>query len=470
MKKIKNIIIFLIVVFFAVGDIVLFTKKNINFSNYLWTILYSPVADILKQSINFLLSQSISFYIWKFYDLLFLFGIVLVIIMDSIIIPLAFIHYFKKEKKEIIVKRWPPVTVLIPGYNEEVNIARTIKSVYDATYPGDKEIIVINDGSTDRTAEIAEEFVNKGMVELINRANGGKTCAINAGLISARGEIIVVIDGDGIINKNALEELVKRFHSEDIGAVAGNIKVANRVNFISKIQHLEYLREINIPRRAFNILNCVMVVPGPLGGFRRDMLYRVGTYDEDTKTEDFDLTIKILKTNNYKIEVSQTAIAYTEAPIYWRDVYKQRMRWYGGMFETLRKHKDIVGLKAQYGNLGRFGGWYTFFTLAIAPMMELFVFMGLVGYIIKFFSGAESLKSILGFLMTFGSFIAVEIILTCIALVMEKAKLVYAIWSLAFIFPYRQFLNIIKVIALFKVYIFKKEVKWNKLERTGIPV
>ena len=470
LKKGLKIIIIFILIFFVIGNFLFLTRKHFEISNYLWSLLYSPIFSFLRQSIYFLLSQSIGYFTWKLFDFLFLFGIILVVITNSVIYPLAFFHYFKKEKKLINVKRWPPVTILIPAYNEEVNIARTIQTVYNAKYKGDKEIIVINDGSSDRTRDIAEEYVNKGMIELINRVNGGKTCAINTGLISARGEIIVVIDGDGIIKEDALEELIKVFSHPNIGAVAGNIKVANRVNFVSKIQHLEYVREINIPRRAFNMLNCVMVVPGPLGAFRRDMLYSIGTYDHDTKTEDFDVTIKILKAKKYKIEVTQNALAYTEAPIYWRDLYKQRMRWYGGMFETLKKHKDIIGFnKSQYGNLGRFGGVYTFFTLTIAPFMELFVFASLAVYFVSFFNGLGNISSPLNFLIPFFSFILMEVINSCIALAMEKEKLYIAVWSIAFIFPYRQFLNVIKIIAFFKVLIFKKEIKWNKIERTGIP-
>ncbi len=421
------------------------------------------MAGIREKSLSGL-PQSISAFIY-------LFGIAAVLVADSILFPLAFVHYFKREKVEEKVTRWPPVSVLIPAYNEEVNIARTIQTVYNADYPGDKEIIVVNDGSKDNTAEIAEEFVQKGMIELINRENGGKTCAINAGLISARGEIIVVIDGDGIIAKNALVELLRKFNDPRVAAVAGNIKVANRVNAITKIQHLEYLREINIPRRACSMLNCVMVVPGPLGAFRRDMLYSIGTYDSDTKTEDFDLTIQILKTRTNRIEVSQTAVAYTEAPIYWKDLFKQRMRWYGGMFETLKKHKDIVSLnKSQYGNLGRFAGFYTFLTLTCTPVLELIVFLGFLGYLVTCIANAGTPDFLLKAVISFSVFLIMELLLTIIALAMEKEKLVYSLWAIAFIIPYRQFLDVIKVIALFKVLVLKREVKWNTIQRTGIPV
>jgi cellulose synthase/poly-beta-1,6-N-acetylglucosamine synthase-like glycosyltransferase len=329
----------------------------------LWVYIYEPLINFLKN--------------WQLvYQILFLIGIAFVVFSDGLIIPLAFYHYLKTRKMEEKIKFWAPITILIPAYNEEVNLARTIESVYAARYKGDKEIIVINDGSTDKTQEIAERYVEKGMIELINRKNGGKTAAINTGLVSARGEIIVVIDGDGVIKENALEEIVKKFQRPEVGAVAGN-KVGNRYNIVTKIQHLEYLRDINIPRRAFNILRTVMVVPGPLGAFRRDVLRSVGEYDRDTKTEDFDLTVKMLKSKRPEIEVSQTAIAWTESPTTWRGLFKQRMRWYGGMLQTLRKHKDATTFSlTKYGNLGRFGGWYTFFFVDLYSYIRVIRFRG----------------------------------------------------------------------------------------------
>ncbi|MFX1252097.1 MAG: glycosyltransferase [Promethearchaeota archaeon] len=462
MGKRVNILSSALLIFIFGGIVAFFTKTTYIISNTLWIYIYTPIINFLTDWDFF------AQLIFTFYDLLFIVGIVIVIISDGVIIPLALYHYFKKEKVDEEIKFWPPITIMIPAYNEEVNLARTIQTVYDAKYEGDKEIIVINDGSKDRTEEIAEEFAEKGMVELITRKNGGKTAAINAGLISARGEIIVVIDGDGIIKENALEELIKKFQRKEVGAVAGNIKVGNRVNLISKIQHLEYLRDINIPRRAFCMLDCVMVVPGPLGGFRRELLYSIGRYDHDTKTEDFDLTVKILKSKRHKIAVSQKAMAFTESPTSWRGLWKQRMRWYGGMLETLRKHRDIITFNAsKYGNLSRIGGWYTFSALTFVPVMELFVFAGLVGYLLMLLLGMP--VSVVTFLFAFLSFIAIELILTWIALAMEKENLSYGLWAPAFVFPYRQFLNVIKIVAFFKVFVLKKPIQWNKLERTGLP-
>ncbi len=456
MGKVSKIFWIILACYIILGIITFFTQPYSEFSQKTYAFLYAPVVNFFTD--------------WQlFYQVLFIIGIVFVIVSDGLIIPLALWHYFKSKKLESKekIKFWLPITILIPAYNEEVNLARTIETCYKARYQGDKEIIVINDGSTDKTAEIAEKYVEKGWCELINRINGGKTAAINTGLISARGEIIVVIDGDGIIKEDALEELVKKFQRPEVGAVAGNIKVGNRYNIVTKIQHLEYIRDINIPRRAFRMMNSVMIVPGPLGGFRRDLLYSVGRYDKDTKTEDFDVTVKILKSRHHVIEVSQTAIAYTESPTTWSGLWKQRMRWYGGMFETLRKHKDATTFSfAKYGNLGRFGGWYTFVSLTIIPVLELFIFAGLVGWIVMLIMGLPLSLPLL--LISFFSFIAIEFVLTIIALLMDGESLWYAAWAPAFIFPYRQFLNVIKIIAFFKVHVFKKPIKWVKVERKGL--
>ncbi|MFB0562341.1 MAG: glycosyltransferase family 2 protein [Candidatus Lokiarchaeia archaeon] len=453
-KRLSTFATSLLVAFIAIGIISYFTLGYSDISDTLWIHVYSPLINFLTD--------------WQlFYQILFLIGIVFVVISDALIIPLAFYHYFKTRKLDEKIKFWAPITILIPAYNEEVNLARTIESVYNARYKGDKEIIVINDGSTDKTREIAEKYVEKGMCELINRKNGGKTAAINTGLVSARGEIIVVIDGDGIIKENALEEVVKKFQRPEVGAVAGNIKVGNRHNVITKIQHLEYLRDINIPRRAFNVLKTVMVVPGPLGAFRRDVLYSVGTYDKDTKTEDFDLTIKLLKSQRPEIDVSQTAIAWTESPTTWGGLFKQRLRWYGGMLETLRKHRDATTFSfAKYGNLGRFGGWYTFVSLTLIPLLELFIFAALIGYLAMLVLGLP--VSLPTLLISFVSFIGIEMGLTFIALAMERENLLHGLWAPVFIFPYRQFLNVIKILAFLRVHIFKKPIKWDKVERKGL--
>ncbi|MHA1263909.1 MAG: glycosyltransferase [Candidatus Helarchaeota archaeon] len=457
MGKVLKIFLIGIAIFILIGILTFLTQESSEISKWIYSVIYLPVIAFFTD--------------WQaIYNATFIVGIVLVIIFDALIIPLALLHYFKSKKKESMerVKFWFPISILIPAYNEEVNLARTIKSVYQARYEGDKEIIVINDGSTDKTQEIAERFVERGWIELINRVNGGKTAAINTGLVSARGEIIVIIDGDGIIKEDALEELVKKFQYPEVGAVAGNIKVGNHVNLVSKIQHLEYIRDINIPRRAFRMMNSVMIVPGPLGGFRRDLLYSIGRYDKDTKTEDFDVTVKILKSRHHEIEVSQTAIAWTEAPTTWRGLWKQRMRWYGGMFETLRKHKDATTFSfGKYGNLGRFGGWFTFVSLTIIPILEMFIFVGLIGYIVMLILGLP--LSLPTLLISFFGFILIEFILTVIALIMERESWSYAIWAPAFIFPFRQFLNVIKMIAFFRVHIFKKPIKWVKVERKGLP-
>ncbi len=277
----------------------------------------------------------------------------------------------------------------------------------------------------------------------------------------------MVIDGDGIIKENALEEVIKKFQRPEVGAVAGNIKVGNRHNIITKIQHLEYLRDINIPRRAFNVLKTVMVVPGPLGAFRRDVLYSIGTYDRDTKTEDFDLTVKLLKSRRPEIDVSQTAIAWTESPTTWGGLFKQRMRWYGGMLETLRKHRDATIFSfAKYGNLGRFGGWFTFISLTLIPLLELFIFGALLAYLAMLVIGLP--VSLPTLLISFFSFIGIEMGLTFIALAMERENLLHGLWAPVFIFPYRQFLNVIKLLAFLRVHVLKKPIKWDKVERKGL--
>lgn len=268
-----------------------------------------------------------------------------------------------RNKNEKVIDG-PLVTIILPAYNEAKVIEKTINSLIRLSYRA-KEIIVVNDGSIDDTLNITKKIAKKTKkksIKVISKNNGGKWSALNKGIEEANGEIIVCIDADTILERNAIEHLIPFFDDKKIAAVAGNIKVGNRNKTLTKLQALEYVLDLNILRRSESSIGKISVVPGPLGAFRKSVIEQVGFYSGDTFAEDSDLTIKILKAG-YKIKYEKRALGYTEAPSTLLDLAKQRYRWYRGQIQTLKKNADAIFSVPWVFFNGIFLSWFTFFTL-----------------------------------------------------------------------------------------------------------
>ena len=276
-------------------------------------------------------------------------GLALAFFYYFLTIPLAIYHkYLEAKAATRPLQSYPLVSIIVPAYNEEKCLARTIEAILEADYPY-KDVIIVDDGSTDKTYNIAMRYKKTG-VRVLHRPNGGKFAALNYGLLFAKGEIIVTIDADSLIARNAIREMAKNFQDKRAFGVAGNIKVWNRNNFLTKCQALEYITGINIFRRAFDVFGAVSIVPGALGAFRKEVLEGSGFYDPYTITEDFDITVKVLKAGG--IVQACDARAYTEAPHNLKDLYRQRMRWYRGNFQTIFRHWDAF-INPRFGSLHR---------------------------------------------------------------------------------------------------------------------
>ncbi|HET6457776.1 MAG TPA: glycosyltransferase family 2 protein, partial [Nitrosopumilaceae archaeon] len=252
-----------------------------------------------------------SYSIWQSPNrIIILWGMTITFWSTMMFVPLA---VYSKYKEDMISDPlvYPYITVLVPAYNEEKVIARTIEGLLESDYPN-KEIIVIDDGSNDKTLEIANKYKNK--IKVLHKENGGKASAMNYGLAYAKGEIIIIVDADTIIGRQALKQMVKGFGTnKDVAAVAGNVKVRNRMNLLTWTQALEYVAGIEIIRRAFDYFGSITIVTGALGAFRKSVLEGVGSYHKDTLVEDFDAAIKVLK-SGFVIQGTTNATAYTEAP------------------------------------------------------------------------------------------------------------------------------------------------------------
>ena len=266
-----------------------------------------------------------------------------------------FLVLMDKEKMPKLrkLKKYPFVSIVVPAYNEGKNIIATLESLTKLNYQKNKlEIIVVNDGSTDNTNDIVADFIDKNRysnIKLINKKNGGKGSALNDGLAIAKGEFFVCLDADSIVTKDALVKILPHFTEESIAVVLPLLKVAKPKNLWQKMQWLEYI--INLfYKRLISRLNCVHVAPGPFSVYRRDVLKRIGGFDENNITEDLEITLR-LQSKNYKIVQLLDAEVFTLAPKTFKELYKQRKRWYKGSILNAFKYKYMIFNK-KYGDFG----------------------------------------------------------------------------------------------------------------------
>ena len=279
-------------------------------------------------------------------------------------VPMAVLSKYREDTQEEI-KSYPKISIIIPAYNEEKVIQHTIEAMIETKYPK-KEIIFVDDGSTDKTLTIANQFKDK--IKVLHKENGGKASALNYGIVYSTGEIVVIVDADTIIGRHSLKEIVKGFQvNEHVAAVAGNIKVRNKVNWLTKCQALEYITGIQIVRRAFDVFGSITIVPGALGAFKKSYLTEAGAYGKDTIVEDFDQTIKLLKAGLIT-QGSSKATAYTEAPNTFKDFFAQRKRWYRGNMQVLKRHADAL-TNPRFGYLQRLSLPYLFLGMVITPII-----------------------------------------------------------------------------------------------------
>lgn len=382
-------------------------------------------------------------------------GFTLTLFYDFLNIPLALYH--KKQEEELTkqsLRDYPLISLIVPAYNEEKCIEKTIESILDLDYPN-KELIVVDDGSEDRTYVIASRYISRN-VKVVKKKNGGKWSALNYGFFLSRGEIIVSVDADSLVSRTALKEIAKRFQIPEILGLAGNVKVLNRGNFLTRCQALEYITDINIGKRAFAILGSTMVVPGCLGAFRRSALMETGIFDPDTVTEDFDTTLKVLKVGGV-VQTSSNAFSYTEAPETLRDLYRQRLRWYRGTFQALLKHRNIITTPI-FDFLSFIGYPYFIFSLIFIPICGL---TALISGIMASLTGGAII-----FLQMLLIFISMEFLFSLLAIKLDDEDVKLAIYSPFFVIGYRHLRDIIRIKSLIDV-ILKKEIKWTRVKRIG---
>ncbi len=271
-----------------------------------------------------------------------------------------------------------PVSVVVPAFNEIATITATVRSLVASDHP--LEVIVVDDGSTDGTAAtvLALGLPN---VRVISKINGGKPSALNAGIVAARFDIVVMMDGDTIFEPTTVRRLIAPFADARVGAVAGNARVADRHSLIARWQHIEYVIGFNIDRRVQDVWGVITTVPGAVGAFRRDALAQVGGVSDDTLAEDTDLTIALGRAG-WRVVYQPTARAWTDAPASFAQLWRQRYRWSYGIMQSLWKHRHAVLERGSSGHLGRVGllltGLFQVVLPLLAPMVDVYLVYGLV--------------------------------------------------------------------------------------------
>jgi cellulose synthase/poly-beta-1,6-N-acetylglucosamine synthase-like glycosyltransferase/spore germination protein YaaH/peptidoglycan/xylan/chitin deacetylase (PgdA/CDA1 family) len=372
----------------------------------------------------------------------------------------------------------PRVAVLIPAYNEEMVIERTIQGALDSDYPN-LRVIVIDDGSKDRTLEIARRaFAAEeaaGRVLILTKPNGGKAEALNFGLEHiGDAELFVGIDADTIIAPDAIVRMVPHFLNPKVAAVAGNAKVGNRVNLWTRWQALEYITSQNFERRALNTMGAVSVVPGAIGAWRVTAVREAGGYHVDTVAEDADLTMALLR-NGYRVEYEDMALAFTEAPTNANALMRQRFRWSFGILQAVFKHRGVFARKGALGFVA-LPNILIFQILLplVSPFIDLMFAAGVIWYFVQSYFHPESNDpaSFQRLLIFFGAFLVIDFIASAIAFALERrqpearedAWLLSQVWLQRF--AYRQVFSLVLFRTL-KRAIQGRPFAWDKLDRTA---
>lgn len=347
-----------------------------------------------------------------------------------------------------------PVSVIVPAYNESAGIEAAIRSLVASDHP--LEVIVVDDGSTDGTADLVERLGIPG-VRVIRQANAGKPVALNTGLRAARFELIVMVDGDTVFEPDAVRKLIQPFGHPAVGAVSGNAKVGNRRGLLGRWQHIEYVIGFNLDRRLFDLAECMPTVPGAVGAFRRTALERIGGLSDVTLAEDTDLTMALCR-DGWRVVFEESAVAWTEAPASLGALWRQRYRWCYGTLQAMWKHRGAMVQRGRAGKFGRRGLTYLMLFQVLlpllAPVVDVFAIYGLIFLdpvrVLAVWAGFVLLQLAMGFY--------------AFRLDGERAG---PLWTLPLQqFVYRQLMYLVVIQSVFTA-LAGTRLRWQRMERYG---
>lgn len=445
--------------------IVLFGMLSLVFFGIIWWFLNDPGGTLTRFFGRPPTLSTSGLLVYSSIVALILFLMVLLMRYFALLV-LSYLHtakYTAETQEEASFQ--PRISIIVPAYNEGKLIRNTIQSLLQQDYP-EYEIIVVDDGSSDETRAVAREMVGSypkpgGRVEvkLVEKTNGGKSTALNAGIQVCSSDFVLNVDGDSQLSPDTLRRTIRHFADPRVGAVAGNVKVVNRTNLVTNLQALEYVEGLNMARSAQSIVRLVNIIPGPLGLFRKQAIVDADWYSSDTYAEDCDVTLKIIR-QGWRVEYEPDAISYTEAPDKWLDLLKQRYRWTRGIIQAVRKHKDLF-----FNPTINFGGtivmWAMAFESLVWPVMNVFANVYFV--IIALVFGLNSYLVFWWVMLTILDMIAA---LYCVAVEKEQGSLVF--YSIFYRLFFLLIIDVCKTFALIEEFL-GVGMTWGKLERIGSP-
>lgn len=353
----------------------------------------------------------------------------------------------------------PPVSIIVPAYNEGKLLRSTVQSLLEMDYPR-FEVLVVDDGSKDDTRAVARTLVGnygRASVRLVEKPNGGKSTALNAGIQVAAYDFVLNVDGDSQLSPDTLRKAIRHFADPRVGAVAGNVKVLNRNNIWTTLQALEYVEGLNMARSAQSTVRLVNIIPGPIGLFRKQAILDAGWYASDTFAEDCDITLKIIRAG-WRVEYEPEAKSYTEAPETLVNLLKQRYRWTRGIIQAVRKHRDLF-----FNPTINFGGtivmWAMAFESLIWPVMNIFANFYFITIALLF-----GLNSYLVYWWLSLTILDIIAALYCVAVEKEEVRLVF--YSIFYRVFFILIIDVCKTFATIEEFL-GIGMTWGKLERTG---
>ncbi|WP_329037841.1 glycosyltransferase [Streptomyces sp. NBC_00178] len=382
---------------------------------------------------------------------------VLVMVRFGLMLLLSFLHARKVRRRDF---SWGepftrPVSVLVPAYNERECIEATVRSLVASDYP--IEVIVIDDGSTDGTADLVDAM-HISNVRVLRQRNSGKPAALNNGIANARYDIVVMMDGDTVFEPSTVRELVQPFADSRVGAVAGNAKVGNRDSLIGAWQHIEYVMGFNLDRRMYDLLGCMPTIPGAVGAFRRTALDRVGGMSEDTLAEDTDVTMALHR-DGWRVVYAENARAWTEAPESVQQLWSQRYRWSYGTMQAIWKHRRAVVERGPSGRFGRVGLPFVSLFMVVAPLLAPLIDVFLL-YGVVFGPTGKTVVAWFGVLL-------VQAVCAAYAFRLDKERMTHLISLPLQQVLYRQLMYVV-LLQSWITALTGGRLRWQKLRRTGV--
>jgi peptidoglycan-N-acetylglucosamine deacetylase len=403
--------------------------------------------------------------------------VIVMVIVRYLIIIIGLLAYRLRGGVQYTHSFYGLVTVIIPAYNEEKVVIKTIQSILNSDYKN-IEIIFVNDGSTDDTLKVVKEYYGKNKkIIVLDKPNGGKANALNYGIQFAKGEVVICLDADTVFLHSTIDKLVRHFSNRRVGGVAGTVLPGNSKGFLTNAQKIEYITSQYNEKLSFSSLGMLNVVPGAIGAWRKGLLKNIGGYHTDTLAEDTDLTLRVQKLG-WKVIYEPNALSYTEIPESFGQLSKQRFRWLYGTLQALWKNRTMI-LNAKYGLMGVYmlpSSIFNFFFILLFPVVNIASLVLATQAIYAYFNhtwnliAPEQKVQMYFFVMTIVLYFAVEVAMSLFAFVRSK-KTVKEIVSMLFYMPFQILVYRLMLVGLtLKAILFMftgSKVGWGFLKRKG---